>query len=76
MADLLEQEESVELSAVPERVPAGAEGALPGFRPERAEREREDGGWEYELEGIHDDRAVEITLDEKGRVLEIEYEDG
>lgn len=74
--DVFEREEAIAVDALPPAVRSGAEAALPGLVVRAAEREREGAAWEYEIEGTHDGRPVEISLTESGRVLEIEYEDG
>lgn len=67
-----DDEEDIELSAVPAAAMMAAENAVPGFKAKSAEKETEDGRVVYEIEGKADGTEYEIEVTAEGEVLEIE----
>ena len=65
-------EVEVALDQVPAAIKKAAEAAVPGFVLSEAEQETEEGALHWCLEGEANGEAVEVELDENGKVLEIE----
>lgn len=70
-----EDEVDIPLDQVPAVVIKAAMDAVPGFEPEEAEMEVEDGVTVYSIEGEAGDDEFEIEVTAEGEVLEIEEDD-
>ena len=71
-SDWRDNEQEIELYAVPAAVMRAAERAVPGIELTSVEQEREDGQIVYEFEGALDGQAYEIEVNLAAEVLEVE----
>ena len=75
LPDALPADERIDVKNLPETVAMSIEKRFPGAKLLRAERERNDGRIEYEVEIRHDGNRYEVEVTEDGRITDIDRED-
>lgn len=68
-------DDDIRIEELPQAVRAAIEQRFPGAELLRAERDRDDGRIEYEVDIRHDGKRYEVELLEDGRITDIDEDD-